>query len=206
MSHGVFIVLEGPDGGGKTTQAALLAEALRAEGRDPLVLREPGHTRLGEEIRQILLGHRDEEIDPRAETCLFMAARAQLTAEVVRPALAAGRVVLSDRFLLSTVVYQGYADGKFDPVIEQMGRWVTQGIDPALTIILDVRPDAARARRQRAEDRMEAKGAAYHKRVREGYLAAARAHPERMAVIDTSDLDLRQTHEKVLAEARRALG
>ena len=207
MTNGTFIVLEGPDGSGKTTQARMLIAALEAEGRDVVAVREPGHTALGEKVRSILLDHGDQAMDERAEACLFSAARAQLVTEVIGPALDAGQVVISDRFGLSTLVYQGYHDGVIDARVEEMVCYATRDTRPDLTLVFDLAPEAARARRgARADDRMEAKGTAYHRRVRQGYLAAARSDPERIVVIDASETDAAAVHARVLEEVRRVLG
>ena len=201
MTTGRLIVVEGPDGSGKTTQARMLAEALAAEGREVQAVREPGGTALGEALRRILLEGRPEAIDERAEACLFLAARAELVAEVIRPALEADRIVVSDRFGLSTLVYQGYRNGAFDPQVAQMVRYACGGLEPDLTIVLDATPEVARARLGAERDRMEAKGAAYHARVREGYLAAVREGGPRFVLIDGGE----GTPEAVFAQVRRAV-
>ena len=188
--RGRFISFEGPEGGGKSTHVAALAEALRAEGKSVLVTREPGGTRLAELVR------REELEDPpvtRAEVLLFLAARAQVVANVIKPALARGEWVLCDRFSDSTFAYQGYGRGIDVQLLKDLNEFATEGLVPDLTILLDVPPEVSRARlaeRQRqtaaAADRIEAAGEAFHKRLREGFLALAKAEPERFVVIDSS--------------------
>ncbi len=206
--RGKFISFEGPEGGGKSTHVAALAEALRAEGKSVLVTREPGGTRLAELIRGLV---REELEDPpvtRAEVLLFLASRAQVVANVIKPALARGEWVLCDRFSDSTFAYQGYGRGIDVQRLKDRNEFATEGLMPDLTILLDVSPDVSRARlaaRQKATDtvadRIEAAGEVFHKRLREGFLALAKAEPERFVVIDSSgdpaDVD------KVICEAVR---
>jgi len=185
---GLFITLEGGDGAGKTTQAELLQEWLEEHGRTVLRTREPGGTPLGVAIRRLLL-HDEAAIAPRAEALLYAADRAHHVATVVRPALARGEVVLQDRYLDSSVAYQG-AGRVLDPQeIRELSLWATDGLLPDLTILLDLAAGAARARREAsraAPDRMEAEADAFHERVREGYLALARAEPSRFLVVDAA--------------------
>jgi dTMP kinase len=141
---------------------------------------------LGESIRGILLDSRDTPISRTAEMLLYMAARAQLVAEVIRPALAAGKTVLADRFLLANVVYQGHAGGLDVDELWRIGRTATAGIEPNLTIVLDMSPDAARARMTRPLDRMELEGAEFQRRLRQGFLAEAGRRPEQIVVIDAA--------------------
>jgi dTMP kinase len=170
---GVFIVLDGPDGGGKTTQAARLAEWLRQRGRDVVTCRDPGGTALGDRLRNILCERDTVPISLRAEMLLFMASRAQLVEDVIAPALAAGRVVISDRYLLANIVYQGSAGGLMEEEIALVGMVATGGLLPDLTIVLDIAPDAAMVRVGTARDRLEDRPIFYRERVRAGYLAAA---------------------------------
>ena len=191
--RGKFISFEGPEGGGKSTHAAALAETLRAEGKTVLVTREPGGTRLAELIRGLVREELDDPPVTRAEVLLFLAARAQVVANVIKPALARGEWVLCDRFSDSTFAYQGYGRGIDVQLLKELNEFATEGLVPDLTILLDVPPEVSRERiaeRQRATstsaDRIEAAGEAFHKRLREGFLALAKAEPERVAVIDSS--------------------
>jgi dTMP kinase len=171
---GFFLVLDGPDGGGKTTQAARLADWLRGRGFDVVTCRDPGGTALGNRLRAILLERDPVAISLRAEMLLYMASRAQMVVEVIRPALEAGRVVVCDRFTLSTIVYQGYAGGLGISQVDLIGQTATDQLQPDLTLILDLPTQAARARVGPARDRIEDRPADYHERVREGFLLAAR--------------------------------
>jgi dTMP kinase len=182
----MFLSIDGGDGTGKSTQIGLLVDWLRGRGCDVLVCRDPGSTRLGEAVREILLNRHDLRIDRRSEMLLYMAARAQMVEEVIRPAIAEGKVVVSDRYLLANVVYQGYAGGLDVPSLWQVGRIAVEGLMPDLTIVLDMPAEAAAGRLQRQLDRMEQQGDAFHARVREGFLREAAAQPERIVVVDAS--------------------
>jgi len=175
---GFFLALEGPDGGGKSTQSARLASWLRSEGLDVVTCRDPGSTPLGERLREVILHGEDARPSMRAEMLLYMACRAQLVDEVIRPSLTAGRVVVSDRFLLSNLVYQGIAGGLPVEEIAQVGMVATGGLLPDLTLVLDISPAAGRARTGPARDRIEARPDDYHERVRQGFLEAARRADE----------------------------
>ena len=194
----MFISIDGGDGTGKSTQAELLVGWLRERGLVVAACRDPGSTPLGEAIRAVLLDRHDLNIHLRSEMLLYMAARTQLVEEVVRPALAAGKTVLSDRFLLANVVYQGYGGGLDVPTLWEVGRVATGGLMPDLTIVLDVPPDAAAARIDRPLDRMEQQGTAFHARVRKGFLAEAARDPDRIVVIDASG-----SIETIQAEIRK---
>ncbi len=172
----MFIAFEGADGVGKTTQLRLLAAALEKVGLSVVVCRDPGSTALGEELRQILLRKLDVPVGPVAESLLYMAARAQLVDEIIHPAIVAGKVVLSDRFLLSNVVYQGYGCGVDIDRLWEIGRWATGGVFPTLTVILDLPPEEAACRRKSQGDRLEARRDEFHRRVREGFLREAARH------------------------------
>lgn len=171
---GFFLVLDGPDGGGKTTQVARLADWLRGRGLDVVTCRDPGGTALGDRLRGILLDRHTLAISLPAEMLLFMASRAQLVNDVIGPALRAGCVVISDRFTLANIVYQGYAGDLGVSQVDLIGQVAARQLRPDLTLILDVPPELARSRVGRARDRMEDRSGDYHERVREGFLAAAR--------------------------------
>ena len=182
---GRFVVIDGPDGAGKSTQIALLYDYLSAAGAKVVLAVDPGATAVGRKIREILLDHASGPISPLCETMLFMASRAQLMAEIVAPALAAGQVVVCDRFVSSTVAYQGAAgvdEGAIRAVADVAigGRW------PDLTIILDVAVSLTRQRLGGRADRIEARGDDYFARVREGFLGQAARSPERFAVVDAA--------------------
>ena len=185
MTRGTFLSLDGLDGTGKSTQCRLLADWLRARGYAVTTCADPGGTALGEQLRAILLHHRGH-VAPACEALLFLASRAQLVAEVIRPALDAGGVVVSDRFLLATVVYQGHAGGLDPALLWQVGLLAAGGLEPDLTLVLDLPPAVAVARRGRPADRLERRPDDYHRRVREGFLAEARRRPDRIRVIDAS--------------------
>ena len=180
-----FIVIDGPDGAGKTTQVALLGDHLAELGVAVRPVRDPGGTRIGDRIRQILLDSAHTEMAVECELMLYMASRAQLAAEVVRPALARGDCVLCDRYISATVAVQGAGGGDVD-AIRAAGQIAVRGLRPDLTVILDIDAEAGLARLPGARDRMEAKGADFHRRVRELFLRQAREAPARFAVVDAS--------------------
>ncbi|MCX5673189.1 MAG: dTMP kinase [Planctomycetota bacterium] len=181
---GKFIVLDGPEGAGKTTQVERLVRWLRENGRQATAVRDPGSTPVSERIRDVLLDKRLPDMDARTEVFLYMASRAEMVARVIRPALGVGLVVVSDRFVSSTAAYQGSAGGIDPAVIWDLGRIACGGIEPDLTIILDLPVEDGFARLVREHDRIESKQRAYHEKVREGFLAMARARPDRFVVID----------------------
>jgi dTMP kinase len=176
--NGRFIVLEGADGCGKSTQAERLVASLTALGTDVVHVREPGSTTVGEGVRALLLDRATGALSPRTETLLYLAARAQLVAEVIRPALQAGKTVVSERWTLSTEVYQGLAGDLGLEAVQRAAPLAEDGVQPNLVIVLDVGLGEGLARLTGEPDRMEAKGAAFHERVVEGYrrLAAEREH------------------------------
>ncbi len=190
---GRFIVFDGPDGSGKSTQVRRFVEHAKASGVELLQVREPGGTALGERVRALLLDPSNGELDVRAELLLYMASRAQLVAQRIRPALAQGRLVLADRFISSTLAYQGTAGGVPYEDIHRMGEIVLGDCWPDLTVVFDVDEATAAARmnpllRGREFggdlDRMEMKGVAYHRRVREGFLRQVREDPARHLLLD----------------------
>jgi dTMP kinase len=184
---GLFVTLEGPEGSGKTVVARRLAEELGRRGRRVVLTREPGGTRLGERVREILLGRVDLGIDPRADALLFNAARAQLVAEVIRPALRDGSVVLCARFADSTLAYQGYGAGLPVEELRALARVATGGLQPDLTILLDVDPETGiRRKADGARNRFESIDLEFHRRVRAGFLELAGASPDRWRVVDSS--------------------
>ena len=195
----MFFSFDGADGVGKTTQMERFCDALRSRGHDVVTCRDPGSTPLGEKIRQILLGSGPETpITRRAEMLLYMAARAQLVEEIITPALAAGKTVVSDRFLLANVVYQGHAGGLDVEEIWRIGDVATEGIRPDLTFLLDMAPEAAGGRISRQLDRMEQQGDDYRRRLRAGFLAEAQRDPERI-VVDVSHIaEIRGIDERIL--------
>ncbi len=200
-----FIVLEGPDGGGKTTQAERLVAWLASLGTEVIACRDPGGTELGTRLRSILLDRSETKIGLRAEMLLYMASRAQMVEEVIRPALDRGSVVVSDRFLLSNVVYQGYAGGLDPAEVWTVGRSSTGGLVPDLTVFLDVPPDVALRRVGTPRDRIEARPEYFRRRVRDGYLDAFRSLPTPHVTIDGS-ADPDAVAAQIRIEVARALG
>jgi len=183
----LFFSFEGMDGVGKTTQIERFCRYLQQQGYDTLTCRDPGSTPLGEKIRSILLDSGpDTPIGLRSEMLLYMAARAQLVDEVILPALKKKQVVISDRFLLANIVYQGYAGGLDAETIRHIGDFATAGVQPDLVFLLDLDPHAARRRLNRPLDRMEDQGESYRERLRAGYLREAEGRPEHIAVLDAS--------------------
>ena len=185
---GTLITFEGGEGAGKSTQIKLLEQALIAAGHEVLIVREPGSSPISEAIRAILLDAKNTELADRAELLLYEAARAQLTEEVLKPALRAGKTVLCDRFYDSTTAYQGHARGLDITEIDYLNAYATQGISPDLTFVLDLCPEQglARAAKTGTPDRLESEAHAFHLRVREGFLRIAKNEPGRVKVIDAT--------------------
>jgi dTMP kinase len=183
LKKGSFIVFEGIDGSGKTTQVKLLEAFLVKSGRRVLTTRDPGSTALGEQLREVLLFSR-HAIDPVAEALMYAAARAQYVSESIMPALREGRVVVSDRFAASLFAYQGWGKGVDLALLDMVNRHSCRDLAPDMTILLDIDPSAALSRLKRPADRMEGEGREFLQRVRRGYLSMADGSPHRFRVID----------------------
>ncbi|MYT31861.1 MULTISPECIES: dTMP kinase [unclassified Streptomyces] len=183
---GFFIALEGGDGAGKSTQVEALAEWIRGKGHEVVVTREPGATAIGKRLRSIILDVSTSGLSDRAEALMFAADRAEHVDSVVRPALARGAVVITDRYIDSSVAYQGAGRNLAPTEIARINRWATGGLVPHLTVLLDIAPDAARERFTEAPDRMESEPAEFHERVRSGFLTLAAADPARYVVVDAA--------------------
>jgi dTMP kinase len=206
----MFISFEGPDGSGKSTQIILLAGHLTTLGQNVLLTREPGGTEISEQIRRVLHDLRNQAMQPHAEILLYSAARAQLVGEKIKPHLAAGGVVLCDRYADSTLAYQGYGHGLDLAALRQITAFATQGLKPRLTVLFDLEPAAGLERRQTGGsewNRMDDLTLAFHQRVRAGYLELARAEPERWVIINAARAvdevrgEVREVVEKRLAAA-----
>ena len=184
----MLITFEGPDGCGKTTQIALLEEALIQQGHSIYRTREPGGTHIGEEIRDVLHDPAHTEMDPRTEILLYSASRAQLVAEKIRPALAQGQIVLCDRFFDSTYAYQGYGHGLDLNVLRAITEFATDGLKPDVTLYLDIDPEEGLKRRLRDQaaewNRLDEMTLAFHQRVHQGYAELIEAEPDRWVIID----------------------
>lgn len=186
-ARGTFITLEGVDGSGKSTQASLLVERLRQEGREVVALREPGGTPISEKIRALLLDPENAEMADECELLLYEASRAQLVREVIEPALLRGAIVVCDRFYDSTHAYQHGGRGLSDALVSRANELGCCGLSPDVTLVLDIDPAAALARATaQGADRLEAEGLAFQRRVRKDYLALAKADPTRVRVIDAA--------------------
>lgn len=176
----MFITLEGPEGGGKSTLAASLAQRLANAGYSVVTTREPGGTELGRQIRKMLL--EQGEVTARSELMLFLADRAQHVQEVILPALSNGKVVLCDRFTDSTLVYQGYARGLDLQMLRSANHWATDGLSPDLTLLLDIDPDVGLERLE-SKDRLDSEPIEFHQKVRKGFLTEASINPERIQIL-----------------------
>ncbi len=185
MKRGIFISFEGPDGCGKSTQIGLLGEYLREQGLDVVRVREPGGTPISEKIREIILDKKNSEMSARAEALLYAASRAQLTAEVIEPALKAGSMVLSDRFMDSSIAYQGFGRGLGEGV-RLINEFAVGELQPDLTFLLDLSPEKGRARllKDGEPDRLESEAMSFHRAVYEGYLELSRIYADRFVVVD----------------------
>lgn len=200
----MFFSIDGIDGCGKTTQVQLLADWLRESGHQVLTCRDPGSTELGEAVRQLVLHRHDLRIDRRSEMLLYMAARAQLAEEVLRPALNSGVCAITDRYLLANVVYQGHAGGLDVDALWQVGRVATGGLMPDLTVVLDLPVEVAVARLNRSLDRMEMQGDEFRQRVRQGFLAEAARGDWPIVVIDAAR-DVEAIQADIRAAVRQTL-
>lgn len=183
---GLFITFEGGEGCGKSTQSRLLRKKLEQQNIPVVLTHEPGGTALGNELRKTLKRKRDSSISPQAELFLLAASRAQLVAELIRPALEEGKVVICDRFTHSTMVYQGYGRGLDFTAITMVNNMATRYLNPDLIILLDISPEQGLARKQSLKDRFELEDLSFHHRVREGYLKMAAAEPDCWLLIDAS--------------------
>jgi dTMP kinase len=198
---GVFIAFEGVEGAGKGTQIGLVEEYLRGRVRQGvLVTREPGGTEMGEKIREVLLDPKTGKLDARSEALLFAAARAQTVATVIRPALAEGKVVICDRYVDSSLAYQGRGRGLGEQDVLTLNVWATQGLFPDLVILLHVEPERGLLRSTEAPDRMELEGQDFHAKVADAYLRIAEEHPERFVLIDAD-----RTPAEVFEDVRAAI-
>ena len=211
--RGRFITIEGPDGCGKATQPELLVKAPREEGRGVIVTREPGGTRVGEEIRSLVLSAKFKEMRPLTELLLMSASRSQHVLEKIAPALKEGKIIVCSRFTDATIAYQGYGRGFDIPLIEKVNVIATTGVWPDLTIILDIdvreglrraiKTDKAEARSGEG-DRLESEEIGFHERVRAGYLEVAKKYPARVKVIDASGT-IEEVRAAVMKEVRASL-
>jgi len=196
MRKGMFITFEGSEGCGKSTQSKLLFEYLKRRGYRVIYLREPGGTKISEKVRLILLDPKNNSMNSVCEMLLYMAARAEAVQEVIAPAIAKGKIVICDRFLDSTLAYQGYGLGMDIKFIRGLGRLVTRGVKPGLTILLDLPVEKGLKKCGRAKDRIEQRSVKYHVRVRKGYLRLARQEPGRISLVKVAK-DKSATQENI---------
>jgi dTMP kinase len=202
--RGIFVVFEGVEGAGKGTQVPLTEEWLKSQGNEVLVTREPGGTEVGERLRALLLDHDTGHIEPRTEALLFAAARAQHVASVIRPALAEGKVVICDRYIDSSLAYQGWGRGLGEPDMLTLNVWATQGLFPDLVLLLHLEPEAGLLRSLEEPDRIEMESGDFHAKVSNAYLKIAEEHPERFVVID-ANAPPETVHERVKEALARVL-
>lgn len=196
MTEGLFITFEGGDGCGKTTQIKLLDEYLRNKGYKTLLTREPGSKGLGEKVREILLNY-DGDVSPVCESFLFLADRAQNVDCLIKPALKEGTIVICDRHTDSSVAYQGYGRGLDIDRIKKLNSIATSGLNPDLTIVLDVDVETSQKRVGAEKDRMESAGIEFFERVRQGYLEIAKQEPDRVKVVDSTKT-IEEIHKEIL--------
>ncbi|RKD28826.1 dTMP kinase [Thermohalobacter berrensis] len=185
---GLFITVEGPDGSGKSTQIKLLSEYLQDKGYDIVITREPGGTKISEDIREIILDDKNTGMSPVTEALLYAASRAQHVYEKVIPALKEGKIIICDRFVDSSLVYQGIARGLGIEKIKEINEFAIQGIKPDVTLFLNIDPELASLRRRarQNQDRLEKESIEFHKKVYDGYLRLTKMYPERIKIIDAS--------------------
>jgi dTMP kinase len=208
QSPGLFIAFEGGDGAGKSTQAARLSDALESRGLSVLRTREPGGTPIGEKLRSLVLDHGHGTIDARTEALMFAAARAAHAAQVIRPALAEGTVVITDRYVDSSVAYQGAGRGLGAEGVLTLNEWATEGLRPDLTVLLDVDPSDGRQRRtagDAAEDRLESEPDDFHSAIRHAFLDLAAAAPSSYLVLP-ANADIDSLAAQILERVQSLLG
>lgn len=198
--QGIFISMEGPDGSGKSTQIEMLSDYLKAKGYEIIVTREPGGNRISEAIREIILNKEYTEMDYMTEAMLYASARAQLMAQVIRPAIESGKAVISDRFVDSSAVYQGMARGLGVKEVYKLNEFAIQGMMPQLTIHLDLPASVGleRAKGRAALDRMELEKAEFHEKVAQGYRDLAALDPNRIKTIDATK-GIEEIHKEIVA-------
>jgi dTMP kinase len=201
---GLFVAFEGVEGAGKGTQIRLAKEWLEAQGIEVMVTREPGGTPVGEELRRVLLDNETGHLEPKTEALLFAASRAQHVTSVIRPALAEGKVVICDRYIDSSIAYQGSARGLGEQDVLTLNVWATQGLFPDLVLLLHLEPEAGLLRSLEEPDRFEMEGGDFHAKVSDAYLRIAEEHPERFVVVD-ADQTPEVVHEQVVEALERVL-
>lgn len=206
IESGLFITMEGPDGAGKSTQIELLKGYLESKGYEIVITREPGGTKISEAIRQIILNKEYTEMSPYTELLLYAAARAQLVEEVIRPALNNSKAVICDRFVESSVVYQGIARGMGIDTVYAVNEYALHGLRPQLTILLDLDGEEGirRKKNQTELDRMEAEGIEFHQHVAAGYRLLAELYPDRILRISAT-LPIEEIHDRIVTEITRFL-
>ncbi|HEX5524576.1 MAG TPA: dTMP kinase [Pedococcus sp.] len=200
MTHGLFIVFEGGDGAGKSTQVALLRDALCREGRQVTVTRQPGGTPLGQQIRDLVL--HGEHVSPRAEALLFAADKAHHVETLIRPALQRGDVVISDRYTDSSVAYQGAGRALGAQEVHDLNMWAVEDLVPDLTVVVDISAEEGRRRRGDVHDRLESEEDTFHEAIRQHFLAMARGNPQRYLVVDGTQPP-EQIHAEVMGRLER---
>jgi len=204
----MFISFEGPDGSGKSSQIPGLTEKLQKAGQEVLLTREPGGTEIGDQVRKVLFDMRNNAMHPRSETLLFLASRAQLVEEVIRPALVDGKIVLSDRYADSTLAYQGYGHRADLEQLRNIVNYATGGLKPDLTLLFDVDPGVGLRRRDSGGDwnRLDDYDLKFHERVRAGYHQLVEAEPERWAIIDAAQepADVASDLQRIVIEKLRS--